>query len=589
MRLGSRFRADAVLLGTLFGVISALAYTGTNLTLRRMADSQSLDWAMWISCWKSVPAALIAWGLVAHWAWRGLPALPPVRLLLPLIATGLFMQFVGNVSFQWGLSLGGLALTVPLTFATLIGSGAFLGRWVLNEPITLRSLLAIGVLVVSIAVLSLGAGDATRSTLAESSWTVILAAISAASLAGLAYGSCGVMIRRTTTGRHNVSLSGTLVMLSTTGVIALGLASWLRLGTGRLMQTTATELGTMLAAGSLNAIAFFACGAALMRLSVVRVNLINASQAAMCAAGGVLFFQEALTVWMVLGTSLTIGGLLLMERPSPDVPAEKTDDFSPVAAGFDVPRIGAETFVETCENHAELPSTNNRALELARQAELQTPALVLAERQSAGRGRGIHAWWSAEGALTFSLILDAGQCGLRPERWPQVSLTTGLAICEALEPFLPHGQLKLKWPNDVMLGGKKLCGILSEIPSSLKGRIVVGIGINVNNPLDLAPAEVKDLAVSLADFTGSRLDLTEVLIRVLQQMESEFARLAKGPLEFSKRFRERCWLNGREVTIAGGLANIQGYCNSIDEEGALLIQTPAGTERILSGTVTAIG
>jgi BirA family biotin operon repressor/biotin-[acetyl-CoA-carboxylase] ligase len=80
-----------------------------------------------------------------------------------------------------------------------------------------------------------------------------------------------------------------------------------------------------------------------------------------------------------------------------------------------------------------------------------------------------------------------------------------------------------------------------------------------------------------------------VLIRVLQQMELEFARLAEGPLQFSKRFRERCWLNGREVSIASGLSEIQGFCNGIDEEGALLVQTSAGTERILSGTVTAIG
>jgi BirA family biotin operon repressor/biotin-[acetyl-CoA-carboxylase] ligase len=347
----------------------------------------------------------------------------------------------------------------------------------------------------------------------------------------------------------------------------------------------------MLLAGLLNAIAFFACGAALMRLSVVRVNLINASQAALCAAGGVLFFQEALTAWMVLGTLLTMGGLMLMERPAPEIPMEETHrtDVAPFA-GFDAQRIGAETFVRSCECHAELPSTNDRALELAQHPELETPALILAERQSAGRGRGSNAWWSAEGALTFSLILNAEQCGLPPDRWPQVSLTTGLAICEALESFLPpQSQLKLKWPNDVMLGGKKLSGILSEIPSSLKGRIVVGIGINVNNSRTQAPADVENLAVSLADSTGTSHDLTEVLIRVLQQMELEFARLAEAPLQFSKRFRERCWLNGREVSIASGPGIIQGFCNGIDEEGALLVQTLAGPERILSGTVTAIG
>lgn len=589
-RLSTRFREDALLLGTIFGVISALAYTGTNLTLRRVAHTQNLDWAIWVSCWKGVPAALVAWLLIAHRTRRGLPALPPRQLVLPLIATGLFMQFVGNVSFQWGLSLGGLALTVPLTFATLIGSGAILGRIVLNEPITLRSLAAIAVLVISIVFLSLGAEGATRSMLAESSWLTIVGAILAASLAGLAYGTCGVVIRRTTTGVHNVSLSGTLVLLSTTGVVGLGLTSWFRLGTDQLLETTPLELANMLAAGSLNAIAFFACGAALMRLSVVRVNMINASQAAMCAAGGVLFFEEALTVWMVLGTLLTMGGLMLMERPTPTKPPEDSPTDPPTdKAGFDLQRIGAETFVGTCENHAELPSTNDRALELARQSAVQLPALVLAERQSAGRGRGENSWWSAEGALTFSIVLDAKEHGLAPERWPQVSLLTGLAICEALDASVPRGQLKLKWPNDVMLAGKKLCGILSEVPPGSQGRMVVGMGINVNNRFEDAPPEVQNRATSLTEATGHRHDLNEILIGVLQHIELELNCLAENPLEFAKRFRQRCWLNGREVSIDSGYAEIQGYCQSIDEGGALLVQTAAGTERILSGTVTAIG
>ncbi len=590
VRIGSRFREDAVLLGTLFGVVSALAYTGTNLTLRRMANTQNIDWAIWVSCWKGVPAAIVAWILVAYRAKRGLSALPPKALVLPLVATGLFMQFIGNVSFQWALSLGGLALTVPLTFATLIGSGAVLGRMVLGEPITLRSAVAIGVLVMSIAVLSLGADDATGAMLAESSWLDIAAAVLAASLAGLAYGTCGVVIRRTMTGRHNVSLSGTLVLLSTTGVVGLGLASWLRLGTDRMWETTGPELADMLAAGCLNAIAFFACGAALMRLSVVRVNLINASQAAMCAAGGVMFFDEALSVWLVLGTLLTMGGLMLMERPANQPIEEEPDEKSgPGGSASEAQRIGTETFIGTLEIHDELPSTNNRALELAERQDLELPALIVADRQTAGRGRGENAWWSAEGALTFSLILDAGGCGIAPERWPQVSLTTGLAVCEALDALVPQANLKLKWPNDVMLGGKKLCGILSEIPSSLKGRIVVGIGINVNNSLEDAPPAVRDVAVSLRDATGARHDGLDVLIRVLQHLELEFARLSESSMSLSKRFRERCWLNGREVSIENGFAAVQGLCGGIDDEGALLVQTPLGLERVLSGTVTAIG
>lgn len=257
-------------------------------------------------------------------------------------------------------------------------------------------------------------------------------------------------------------------------------------------------------------------------------------------------------------------------------------------SAFDGQRIGAETFIKACESHAELASTNNRALELANLEALETPMLILAERQSKGRGRGENSWWSAEGALTFSLILDAREFGLAPERWPQVALAAGLAICEALDTLLPQGMLKLKWPNDVMLGGKKLSGILSEIPSANKGRIVVGIGINVNNRMHDAPLDVQNRAASLADAGSAPQGLTDVLIRVLQQIETELARLADGLLKFSKRFRERCWLSGREVLVTGGLTEIQGFCQGIDEDGALLVQTPKGIERLLSGTVIAL-
>ncbi|MCA9068582.1 MAG: biotin--[acetyl-CoA-carboxylase] ligase, partial [Planctomycetaceae bacterium] len=255
----------------------------------------------------------------------------------------------------------------------------------------------------------------------------------------------------------------------------------------------------------------------------------------------------------------------------------------------DLQRLGAQPFMAPCECHAELPSTNDRALELARQTDLELPALVLTERQSAGRGRGENAWWSTEGALTFSILLDAQEHGLTPERWPQVSLLTGLAICEALDAFLPPGQLKLKWPNDVMLAGKKLCGILSEIPPGSKGRMVVGMGINVNNLFDEAPPDVQLRATSLTEATDVHHDLNDILVSVLQHIELELNRLTENPLEFARRFRERCWLNGREVSIDSGFAEIQGYCQSIDEAGALLVQTSTGTERILSGTVTAIG
>src|SRR3990172_11878277 len=106
---------------------------------------------------------------------------------------------------------------------------------------------------------------------------------------------------------------------------------------------------------------------------------------------------------------------------------------------LDADRLCATTFVRHVELHDSLPSTNDRAIELAASTELQTPALVAARVQTAGRGRGSNTWWSADGALTFSLILDTAGWGLTHPDWPRVSLTTAVAVCDALAKELSSG------------------------------------------------------------------------------------------------------------------------------------------------------
>jgi len=304
-------RIDPLTTGTWFGILSALAYTGANLALRQVAQPNDPDWAVWVSCMKAVPAAAVAWGLIAYRAGRGLPALPERRTLLPLLATGLFMQIGGNVMFQWSLGLGGLALTVPLLFATLLVSSGILGRVFLDEPITRRTLAAIVTLVVSVIFLSSGTGAATRAIVAESDWTSVAGAILTASMAGLAYGVTGVVLRRYV--QQTPSLSASLVLISTSGVVSLGLISLYRLGPARMLATGSADLQMMLVAGLLNAAAFFALGAAYKYIGVLRVNLLNASQAALAAACGVLWFGEPATGGLLVGTALTMLGLVMMD------------------------------------------------------------------------------------------------------------------------------------------------------------------------------------------------------------------------------------------------------------------------------------
>jgi len=306
-------RLDPVLVGTLFGVLASITYTVANMALRHVARPGDVDWAIWVSAIKAVPAAMAAWVLIAYRASRGLPALPPRRFVLPLLLAGLVMQLGGNMMFQLALGLGGLALTVPLMFAALIITGAWMGQLVLGEGISYRSGTAMAVLIAAIVLLSTGADDAAKSmTASASSWTVV-GAVLAAFVAGCSFGANGVVIRRMLS--HDLSLSATLVLLSSVGVVGLGAVGLWRLGPERIAQTTMVEWQGMLLAGVMNAAAFFSVSAAFKRIPVVRVNLVNASQAALAAVGGVLFFEERATFGIIAGTLLTVVGLTLMGRP----------------------------------------------------------------------------------------------------------------------------------------------------------------------------------------------------------------------------------------------------------------------------------
>ncbi|MCH9790317.1 MAG: DMT family transporter [Planctomycetes bacterium] len=317
--------------GTIFGLISALAYTAANIALREAATDNNVDWAIWISALKSIPATVVGWVLVAYRGSKGLPSLPPRRLIMPFILTGLVMQFGGNVMFQWSLSLGGLALSVPLCFATLLTTGALLGRIFLSEAITSRMFASMVVLTAAIVLLSLGAHQAEESVYEHmehhtNSMATVALTIFVACFAGCAYGVGGAVIRGSV--REKLSISATLVLISTTGLVCLTGTAFYRLGFSILWETTAWQYLVMLVAGLMNAVAFFSIGAAMKYLTVTRVNLLNASQTAMAAFVGVLCFGEELTVWLLSGTALTIGGLFLMEKKRPTIPNSTTIETS---------------------------------------------------------------------------------------------------------------------------------------------------------------------------------------------------------------------------------------------------------------------
>lgn len=248
-----------------------------------------------------------------------------------------------------------------------------------------------------------------------------------------------------------------------------------------------------------------------------------------------------------------------------------------------------DTFLQGVEHHVEIASTNDRALKLCADPELLVPFLVIAEHQTQGRGRGANRWWSSDGALLFSVIMDAAEYGLPEARWPQISLTVGAAVCQTLQSLLgPEISVGLKWPNDVWLNGRKAAGILVEIPAARRGRLVIGVGLNVNNSFEAAPPELLKLATSMRDETGIESDRHEVLVRLLRQFDEDLRCLAASDLSLTERWRSLCVLRDRTVSLDNGQQQITGRCLGIAEDGALRLQTPTGEQRLYGGTVCQI-
>lgn len=250
----------------------------------------------------------------------------------------------------------------------------------------------------------------------------------------------------------------------------------------------------------------------------------------------------------------------------------------------------------------EVDSTNNLAL---READsVSPPTLFLTDRQTAGRGRGANQWHSSDGSLAFSLLLDPLALQLPLERWPTASLAVGLAACEAVEFELPDEQDEqdaldltrqavsaratkplVKWPNDVYLRNRKLAGILIETTVS-PPRMVIGVGVNVNNRFESAPADVRARSISLAETRGSEVELTDLLIRLVALTLSRVAEFANAPPTWRDAWRQRCFLTGRHIEVLAHGQSLSGVCQGVDDSGALLLQAATGAmTRVLAGEI----
>jgi BirA family biotin operon repressor/biotin-[acetyl-CoA-carboxylase] ligase len=217
-----------------------------------------------------------------------------------------------------------------------------------------------------------------------------------------------------------------------------------------------------------------------------------------------------------------------------------------------------------------LDSTNKKCKELARNNGLEG-LVVLCEEQTAGRGRRGKSWVSPAHAGIYCSVLLRPQI---PLQWvPQISLMTAVALQEVIEGST------IKWPNDLLIDGRKCCGILVEVDAEpdLVKAVIVGFGINVNVDRSQLPPEVQETATSLLISLEKRTDRVELLQRVLSSLEHTYEHfLRDGFAPVLAQCKEKCSTLGQDVVVQNPRGELVGRAIDIAEDGALVVQEPGG-------------
>ena len=248
------------------------------------------------------------------------------------------------------------------------------------------------------------------------------------------------------------------------------------------------------------------------------------------------------------------------------------------------PLLRGTIFGEHVHHFYKIASTNTAAMAAAAEGAPEG-SVFLAEEQTAGRGRGANSWQSprSSGIYCSAIVRPA----LPPSEVLALSLAAGLAVRAALEQVDSRVRADLKWPNDLLIDGKKICGILTEMNAEATRvrYIVVGVGINVNQasfPKDLS-------ATSLRLVTGSEWSRVELVVALLKSLDREYRQLLEGregQASILRRFAENSsWVRGKPVRIEENGAAFEGTTEGLDPRGFLQVRTPVGLRTVLSGTV----
>ncbi|HUM06681.1 MAG TPA: biotin--[acetyl-CoA-carboxylase] ligase [Terriglobales bacterium] len=252
------------------------------------------------------------------------------------------------------------------------------------------------------------------------------------------------------------------------------------------------------------------------------------------------------------------------------------------------PLVKGTIFAKHLCHYYKIGSTNAEAMQAAAEGAPEG-SVFLAEEQLSGRGRGAHSWHSERSTGIYCSVV------LRPAMPPSdaliLSLAAGLAVQSAVEVVAPVSHPDLKWPNDLLLNGRKFCGILTEMNSEATRvrHLVVGIGINVNQTK--FPAELHEIATSLKNETGTEWSRVELCAALLKSLDREYRALVDGAgarESIVRRFEENSSsVRGRKVRVEEN-GEMEGVTEGLDTRGFLQVRTAGGLRTVLSGTVRTI-
>lgn len=242
-------------------------------------------------------------------------------------------------------------------------------------------------------------------------------------------------------------------------------------------------------------------------------------------------------------------------------------------------------FVKEVMFYPTLNSTNELAKELARN-NTEKGLVVVAGKQTAGKGRLGRRWESPPGGLWFSIILKPK---LALHELSLLSLVFAVAVAKALDNFLPT-PTSLKWPNDVFINEKKLAGILLEVSGQIDNidHVIVGIGINVNILPENIPIDKENVTSLLAE-TNRELVNSHILAVILSYIEDYYHLfLQTGFAKIRQEFKEKCFHLGKNISINQPKHTITGLNIDIDEQGSLVLEVGQDVVYITTGDVKII-